>query len=127
MTAAVKAVKSTRLANAANVSSSNETSIKNIKNRVKTALITGPNINTNTNNSQSSNQNVNTVIISKIPLDATIKTNPYLNDFIDCIQNLPNKLQLLLSELRNIDCQVKCKFFFRVYKTNLIWLLINFS
>jgi hypothetical protein len=109
MTAAVKAVKSTRLANAANVSASNETSLKNLKNRVKTALLTGAN--SNANNNQSNNQNANSVIISKIPLDATIKTNPYLNDFIDCIQNLPNKLQLLLSELRNIDCQVKCKLF----------------
>ena len=32
--------------------------------------------------------------------------NPFVNHFVDCIENLPNNLQFVLSELRNIDSQV---------------------
>ena len=35
--------------------------------------------------------------------DLVLTMNPFLNDFIDCIENLPNRLQLLLSELRSVD------------------------
>lgn len=35
-----------------------------------------------------------------------IKLNPFLNDFFDCIENLPGKLQILISELRSVDAQV---------------------
>ena len=41
----------------------------------------------------------------------TIIINPLLNEFIDCIANLPNKLQLLFSELRSVDAQVNRKRF----------------
>lgn len=49
---------------------------------------------------------------SKCSLDATpsntlIKTNPFFDDFVDCIENLPSRLQLLLTELRNVDLLVK--------------------
>ena len=44
-----------------------------------------------------------------IPLDAHVPTNPFLNDFVDCIENLPNRLQILLTELRSLDVQVKGK------------------
>jgi hypothetical protein len=37
----------------------------------------------------------------------TIRTNLFLSEFFDCIENLPNRLQLLLTELRNVDAQVK--------------------
>ena len=40
-------------------------------------------------------------------VDTLIHVNPYLNDYIDCIENLPNKIQLLLTELRSVDVQVK--------------------
>lgn len=43
---------------------------------------------------------------SKDLLETTIIVNPLLNEFVDCIENLPNRLQLLLSELRNVDAQV---------------------
>jgi hypothetical protein len=46
-------------------------------------------------------------LYKNIAHDTLIKTSPFLNDFIDCIENLPNKLQLLLSELRSVDVQVK--------------------
>lgn len=39
----------------------------------------------------------------------TIVINPLLNEFVDCIENLPSRLQLLLSELRNIDAQVNIR------------------
>lgn len=32
--------------------------------------------------------------------------NPFVNHFVDCIENLPNNLQYLISELRDIDSQV---------------------
>ncbi len=35
-----------------------------------------------------------------------ILLNPLLSEFIDCIENLPGRLQLLLSELRNVDAEV---------------------
>lgn len=35
-----------------------------------------------------------------------ITVNPFLNDFFDCIENLPSKLQILISELRSVDAQV---------------------
>ena len=35
--------------------------------------------------------------------------NPFVNHFVDCIENLPNNLQFLLSELRDIDSQVNGK------------------
>ena len=35
-----------------------------------------------------------------------ITVNPFLNDFFDCIENLPSKLQILFSELRSVDAQV---------------------
>ena len=35
--------------------------------------------------------------------------NPFVNHFVDCIENLPNNLQFLLSELRTIDSQVNGK------------------
>ena len=35
-----------------------------------------------------------------------ITSNPFLNDFFDCIANLPSKLQILISELRSVDAQV---------------------
>lgn len=35
--------------------------------------------------------------------ELVLTMNPFLNDFIDCIENLPNRLQLLLSELRSVD------------------------
>ncbi len=38
-----------------------------------------------------------------------ILSNPFINHFVDCIENLPNNLQYLLSELRNIDLQVNGK------------------
>ncbi len=38
-----------------------------------------------------------------------IPLNPLLSEFIDCIENLPGRLQLLLSELRNVDAEVNCK------------------
>jgi hypothetical protein len=41
--------------------------------------------------------------------ETTIIVNPLLNEFVDCIENLPSRLQLLLSELRNIDAQVNSK------------------
>lgn len=41
---------------------------------------------------------------------SVIANNPFLNDFFDCIENLPSKLQILLSELRNVDSQVNGKF-----------------
>lgn len=40
---------------------------------------------------------------------STIVVNPLLNEFVDCIENLPSRLQLLLSELRNIDAQVNIR------------------
>ena len=39
-------------------------------------------------------------------LESPISLNPFINDFVDCIENLPNRLQLVLTELRNIDAQV---------------------
>ena len=41
---------------------------------------------------------------------SVIANNPFLNDFFDCIENLPSKLQILLSELRNVDSQVDGKY-----------------
>ena len=38
-----------------------------------------------------------------------IKKNPFFDDFVDCIENLPSRLQLLLTELRNIDVLVKAR------------------
>lgn len=40
-----------------------------------------------------------------------IKINPFLNDFLDCIENLPNRLQIIISELRRVDVQVNGKYF----------------
>lgn len=53
------------------------------------------------NNNNKANRNV--------PLDTVLHTNPYLSDYIDCIENLPNKLQILLSQLRSVDVQVKTR------------------
>ena len=50
-----------------------------------------------------------------LPLDAAIPTNPYLSDYVDCIENLPNKLQLVLSELRSVDAQVKGNFMSHIH------------
>ena len=33
--------------------------------------------------------------------------NPFVNHFVDCIENLPNRIQLLLSELKSVDVQVR--------------------
>ena len=41
------------------------------------------------------------------PLTAPLTVNPFLGDYVDCIENLPNRIQLLLSELRNVDIQVR--------------------
>ncbi|CAF0702821.1 unnamed protein product [Brachionus calyciflorus] len=38
-----------------------------------------------------------------------IKLNPFFEDFVDCIENLPSRLQLLLTELRNVDVLVKAR------------------
>ena len=51
---------------------------------------------------------------SKRSLDTTspntfIKINPFFDDFVDCIENLPSRLQLLLTELRNVDVLVKAR------------------
>lgn len=35
--------------------------------------------------------------------------NPFVNHFVDCIENLPNDLQFIISEYRNIDSQVTGK------------------
>lgn len=43
------------------------------------------------------------------PSSDRIKTNPFFDDFVDCIENLPNRIQLLISELRNIDVLVKAR------------------
>ena len=47
------------------------------------------------------------------PLTTPLPVNPFLGDYIDCIENLPNRIQLLLSELRNVDIQVRgeCRVF----------------
>jgi hypothetical protein len=37
----------------------------------------------------------------------SILSNPFVNHFVDCIENLPNSLQCVLSELRNVDVKVK--------------------
>lgn len=60
-----------------------------------------------TNASSSSSSSSNSFNANFIQMDTLIKTNPFLDDFIDCIQNLPNKLQILLTELRNVDNSVK--------------------
>lgn len=41
-----------------------------------------------------------------------VTVNPLLNEFVDCIDTLPSRLQLLLTEIRNIDAQVNCKPYF---------------
>lgn len=41
--------------------------------------------------------------------DATIVTNSFFNEFSDCMHNLPNRLQVLFTELSTIDAQVKSK------------------
>lgn len=43
------------------------------------------------------------------PDDALIRINPFFDDFVDCIENLPSRLQLLLTELRNVDVLVKAR------------------
>jgi hypothetical protein len=50
------------------------------------------------------------------PLTMPLPVNPFLGDYIDCIENLPNRIQLLLSELRNVDIQVRgeCRVYFSV-------------
>jgi hypothetical protein len=39
----------------------------------------------------------------------SVLSNPFVNRFVDCIENLPNNLQCLLSELRNVDLKVNGK------------------
>lgn len=39
----------------------------------------------------------------------TIVTNSFFNEFADCMQNLPNRLQVLFTELSTVDEQVKSK------------------
>ncbi|RNA40342.1 Inhibitor of growth 1 [Brachionus plicatilis] len=43
------------------------------------------------------------------PSSEKIKKNPFFDDFVDCIENLPSRLQLLLSEVRNVDVLVKAR------------------
>jgi hypothetical protein len=56
-------------------------------------------------------------------VSSILSTNPFIDNFIDCIENIPNKLQLLFTELRAVDAQVNCKlnyfifFKFFLYKT----------
>ena len=38
--------------------------------------------------------------------EPSIAANPFINDLVDCIENLPNRLQLILTEIRDIDVQV---------------------
>ncbi len=56
---------------------------------------------------------------------STVLINPWINEFIDCIENLPSRLQLLLSELRNIDAQVNCINTIFIYL--FIWKIIKFN
>ena len=53
------------------------------------------------------------------PINTLITVNPYLNDYIDCIENLPNRIQLLLTELRSVDVQVKGIYIY-IYSRNYI-------
>lgn len=67
------------------------------------------------NTTQNSSLDGEPAIKPKIPKESqqqeqTIPINPLLSEFIDCIENLPGRLQLLLSELRNVDAQVNCKY-----------------
>jgi hypothetical protein len=64
-----------------------------------------------------------------VPLDAHVPTNPFLNDFVDCIENLPNRLQILLTELRSLDVQVKGKLVsaFLLNLRHFIIFFFNFS
>ena len=48
-------------------------------------------------------------------LENMIVVNPLLNEFVDCIENLPSRLQLLVSELRNVDAQVNRKYFIVIW------------
>lgn len=57
--------------------------------------------------SSSSSSSSSTSLSSSANEDFPIRTNMFLNEFFDCIENLPNKLQLLLTELRNVDALVK--------------------
>lgn len=41
--------------------------------------------------------------------DATIVTNSFFNEFSDCMHQLPNRLQVLFTELSTVDAQVKRK------------------
>ncbi len=68
--------------------------------------------NSGATSSLSATNSMTTFHVKNIKEDTLIKTSPFLTDFIDCIENLPNRLQLILSEIRNIDILIKSKICF---------------
>ena len=77
-----------------NLGSSNTTTISNGTNRNTSKILNNNNENMPTTSNNTENE------------EDFITINPFINDFIDCMEFLPNKLQKIATQIRNVDSLV---------------------
>lgn len=47
--------------------------------------------------------------LSQVSLEAMYST-AYVENYMDCVENLPDDLQRIMSRLRELDCTYRCKY-----------------